>query len=165
MLQCCKYGQVSALTVHACVASMNAHRFGNNIQTDNKTLFYVDACECTAGGYAGVRADGLHIDSHTDCIRAPGLRHVLCSSWGDDNLGEGQAPPAWHGTVMAQHSTAPSRHSTFHSSSSLKFILTLLGSWRVHRAFDVSTVFTFQAFICLPLCTNLHRISLHSRID
>jgi hypothetical protein len=35
-----------------------------------------------------VRPDGLHIDSHRDCIRAPGLKHVLCSSWGDDNLGE-----------------------------------------------------------------------------
>jgi hypothetical protein len=42
----------------------------------------------SSGGYAGVRPDGLHIDSHRDCIRAPGLRHVLCASWGDDNLGE-----------------------------------------------------------------------------
>lgn len=41
-----------------------------------------------AGGYAGVRRDGLHIDSHADCISAPGLKHVLCSSWGDDNLGK-----------------------------------------------------------------------------
>lgn len=35
-----------------------------------------------------MRPDGLHVDSHRDCISAPGLRHVLCSSWGDDNLGE-----------------------------------------------------------------------------
>lgn len=41
-----------------------------------------------SGGYAGVRPDGLHIDSHRDCIHAPGLKHVMCASWGDDNLGE-----------------------------------------------------------------------------
>lgn len=52
---------------------------------------YLCCCVCRvllSGGYAGVRSDGLHIDSHRDCIHAPGLKHVMCASWGDDNLGE-----------------------------------------------------------------------------
>eukprot|EP00775_Hariotina_reticulata_P006744 gene6744-6964_t len=44
------------------------------------------------GGYGGVRADEtgleyINLDMPQECIQAPGLDHVLCTSWRNDNAG------------------------------------------------------------------------------
>lgn len=39
-----------------------------------------------AGGYGGMRGD-LALDPRKECIQAPGLKHVLCTSWRNDNSG------------------------------------------------------------------------------
>lgn len=39
-----------------------------------------------AGGYGGMRGD-LALDPKEECIQAPRLHHVLCTSWRNDNSG------------------------------------------------------------------------------
>jgi hypothetical protein len=39
-----------------------------------------------SGGYGGMRGD-LALDPKEQCIQAPGLQHVLCTSWRNDNSG------------------------------------------------------------------------------
>jgi hypothetical protein len=43
-----------------------------------------------AGGYGGVRSETLNLDPPQECIQAPGLQHVLCTSWRNDNAGAGR---------------------------------------------------------------------------
>lgn len=40
-----------------------------------------------SGGYGGIRGD-LALDPKPECIQAPGLQHVLCTSWRNDNSGK-----------------------------------------------------------------------------
>ncbi|KAF8062055.1 hypothetical protein HT031_004315 [Scenedesmus sp. PABB004] len=39
------------------------------------------------GGYGGVRENDVNLDPPEQCIQAPGLEHVLCTSWRNDNAG------------------------------------------------------------------------------
>lgn len=49
-------------------------------------------CAVLLGGYGGMR-DDLVLDPKQECIQAPGLTHVLCTSWRNDNSGLCEAVP------------------------------------------------------------------------
>jgi hypothetical protein len=43
-------------------------------------------CCCWPGGYGGIHG-GVNLDPPEQCIQAPGLEHVLCTAWRNDNAG------------------------------------------------------------------------------